>query len=494
MASPSPTTSLGSQEPTWLHEAPFTASYGPLVGKVAAASGMPLFEWQQASSTGALACSETGDFLHRTVVRIIPRQNGKNNEVESIQIVKLLMLRRPLQVHSAHKVSTAKEHYRRVKRRIQKLQKVDPSVAKLSIQFRESNEDRSIECHDFGTRLVFLARATGGGRGFTGDDLYLDEALFLTEEMIGDILPAMSAVPNAQIFYLSSHPKPESRTPLLKTMRNGRAGTGTNLSYREWGNEYVPSDEQPLGVDLEDREALLRVNPSFGVTIGDVAVGNEREEMSAREFARERYGCVDLREDSAGWSVFPRAAWSELADPASKPGTVIGLGIDMPPDMSTAVVALASTRPDGRVHVELMRRDYSPDDWLEEKLVEWSQELKPAGIGYESGSAVSASARSMRRLRRRLMPLSNRDIGVATSLVRSKVRDQQIVHLGDPVLTGALKAAQLGKLTESMSRLTKRNTVDDISPAIAMANALYVLETNGRPERSNTRRGVVVMK
>ena len=105
----------------------------------------------------------------------------------------------------------------------------------------------------------------------------------------------------------------------------------------------------------------MNANPSFGATIGDAAVNDERDKMSAEEFARERYGCIDVREDSAGWSVFMKASWDELADPESKPGTVFGFGIDMPPDMSTAVVALASPRPDGRIHVELMR-DYSPDD------------------------------------------------------------------------------------------------------------------------------------
>ena len=494
MASHSPRTLLGSQEPTWLHEEPFASSYGPLVERVARASGHPLFPWQEESSTGALAVDDEGLFVHRSVVRVVPRQNGKNNEVESIQIVKLLLLRRALQVHSAHKVSTAKEHFRKLKRRIEQLQKVDPSIAKLDIQFRESNEDRSVECHDFGTRIQFLARATGGGRGFTADDVYLDEALYLTDEMLGDIVPASSAVPNAQIFYLTSHPVEKSSTPVLKMMRQGRAGTSRHTSYREWGNEFKASDESPLGVDLKSRSALLKVNPSFGVTLGDMAVEDERGKLSEREFARERYGCIDLREDSAGWAIFPRASWLALADTASQPGDVFALGVDMPPDMSTAVVALASPRPDGRVHVELMKKEYSPDEWLEDDLDRWAQELRPLGIGYESGSPISASAKKMRRLRKRLVPLSNRDIGVATSLLTSKVRTEQIAHLDDPALNEAFRAAQLGKLTERMARLTRRNVVEDISPAIAIANALYVLETNGRPQRAATTRANVVLR
>lgn len=427
------------------------------------------------------------------MLRIIPRQNGKNGEIEFVQIVKMLLLKRPLQVHSAHKMQTAREHFLRVKEDIEKLQKLDPTMRGLSIRFKDSDNDRAIICDDFGTRIQFLARATGGGRGFTGDDLYLDEALYLTEAMLGDILPASSAIQNAQIYYLSSHPK-RNHLALLKMVRNGRAGTSAGSSYWEWGNEFQPTERTPLGVDLSSRRALLQANPSFGATIGDAAVNDERDKMSSEEFARERYGCIDVREDAAGWSVFTKAAWSELADPTSKPGTQIGLGIDMPPDMSTAVVALASTLPEGRVHIELMRRDYSPDDWLEGKLDEWVQELKPVGVGYESGSAVSAPARSMRKLRRRLMPLSNRDIGVATSLLQAKVRDKTLVHMGDPVLEDALKAARLGRLTENMNRLSKRNAVEDISPAIAVANALYVLETNGRPALTAQRRGIGVMR
>ena len=107
---------------------------------------------------------------------------------------------------------------------IEELQKVDPTIRALTVRFKDSDNDRAIICDDFGTRIQFLARATGGGRGFTGDDLYLDEALYLTDSMLGDILPASSAIPNAQIYYLSSHPK-RSHYALLKMVRNGRAGS-----------------------------------------------------------------------------------------------------------------------------------------------------------------------------------------------------------------------------------------------------------------------------
>lgn len=484
---------MGSQEPAWRTDEPFTQSYGDLAVRFAEAAGKPFFAWQVGSSTAALACDADGHFAHRSVVRLIPRQNGKNGEVEFIQIVKMLVLKRPLQVHSAHKMQTAREHFLRVREDIESLQKVDPSIRALSIRFKDSDNDRAIICDDFDTRIQFLARATGGGRGFTGDDLYLDEALYLTESMLGDILPASSAIPNAQIYYMSSHPKPHTLGPVLKMMRRGRAGKSRGTSYWEWGNEFHVLDDHPEGVDLTSRKALLKANPSFGATIGDPAVEDERDKMSAEEFARERYGCIDLRLDSEGWSVFSRAAWADLADEASVPSETLAVGVDMPPDMSTAVVAFASPRPDGRVHVQLVRHEVNPDAWLEDELKKASQ-VRPLGIGYESGSAVSASLKAMRTLRPRLVPLSNRDIGVATSLIQSKVRDKGLAHLDDPVLNDALKAAKLGKLTESIYRLTRRNTVEDISPAIAIANALYVLETNGRPERQTKRRGVVVMR
>lgn len=483
----------GSQEPTWRADEPFTQSFGEWPIRFAAAAGKPFFPWQEGSCTAALACEVDGSFVHRSVVRIIPRQNGKNGEIEFIQIVKMLVLKRPLQVHSAHKMQTAREHFLRVKADIEELQKVDPSIRSLAIRFKDSDNDRAIICDDLGTRIQFLARATGGGRGFTGDDLYLDEALYLTPEMLGDILPASSAIPNAQIYYLSSHPK-RHQEALLRMVRNGRAGTSRGTSYWEWGNEFHQTEKHPQGVDLASKAALLRANPSFGATIGDAAVGDERDKMTDDEFARERYGCIDVREDSAGWSVFTKAAWDELADPASRPGETFGMGMDMPPDMSTAVVARVSPRPDGRIHVELVRQDRNPDDWLDDWLTMGVQEMRPLGVGYESGSAISAPAKKMRRIRKRLVPLSNRDIGVATSLLQSKVRDKALVHLGDPVLDDALKAAQLGKLTERMFRLTKRNAVEDISPAIAVANALYVLETNGRPTLTTKRRGVGVMR
>jgi hypothetical protein len=52
-----------------------------------------------------------------------------------------------------------------------------------------------------GQRIRFRTRTKGGGRGFSGDFLALNEAMELPESTMGALLPTLSARPNPQVWY-----------------------------------------------------------------------------------------------------------------------------------------------------------------------------------------------------------------------------------------------------------------------------------------------------
>src|SRR5699024_2876901 len=103
-----------------------------------------------------------------------------------------------------------------------------------------------------GASIEFVARSRGSGRGFTVDDLVLDEAQELTDEQLEALLPTISAAPSGdpQIVMLGTPPPPNADGAPFRRMRTaGVDGNDKRLSWHEWSPERAPS---PLDV-----EALL---------------------------------------------------------------------------------------------------------------------------------------------------------------------------------------------------------------------------------------------
>jgi hypothetical protein len=67
---------------------------------------------------------------------------------------------------------------------------------------------RALAAWASGPRIRYRTRTKGGGRGFTGDCLYLDEAMIISEAMHGALLPTLSARKNPQVWYTGSAGRP----------------------------------------------------------------------------------------------------------------------------------------------------------------------------------------------------------------------------------------------------------------------------------------------
>jgi phage terminase large subunit-like protein len=81
----------------------------------------------------------------------------------------------------------------------------DPELKKQIKHIHRANGEQGIELRN-GSRLRFVARTKGSGRGFTADLVILDEAYALTPEQMSALIPTLSSRPNPQIWYTSSPP------------------------------------------------------------------------------------------------------------------------------------------------------------------------------------------------------------------------------------------------------------------------------------------------
>lgn len=136
---------------------------------------------------------------------VVARQNGKGSLLEARELAGLYLLGERLIVHSAHQFDTSLEAFSRILVLIESTPDLDREVMRVS----RSHGEEGIELKS-GQRLRFRTRTRGGGRGFTGDCLILDEAMYLGPQIMAALLPTLSARPNPQIIYTGSAGTKES--------------------------------------------------------------------------------------------------------------------------------------------------------------------------------------------------------------------------------------------------------------------------------------------
>ena len=338
-----------------------------------------------------MSLAEQDDGLHSAfeVGVEVGRQNGKGSIMEARQLAGLYLLGEQLQVHTAHEFRTTFEHFLRITRLIES----SPALDRKVMRIRRGAGEQAVELKT-GERLRFIARSSGGGRGFSGDTVYLDEAFAVTEQMMGALIPSLSARPNPQYWMLSSAPTASSK--VLHAMRARAAkGESPRLFYAAWCNEQ--------GTDPDDWDAIARANPALGGRISPEFIEAERAAMPLPEFLRERLGIPDpLPEDSAARDPkIPADAWAATVTYDSvpiNPGEIV-LAFDVSPGGEWSSVAIAAgslTDP----YVEVIEHQ-AGTGWLPGRLVELVQKWQPTSLicnsGGPAGSVVGAVIHAMRQ-------------------------------------------------------------------------------------------------
>ena len=134
-------------------------------------------DWQQLVLRHALAEGPDGRFAPFEVGVNVPRQNGKGGIIEARELAGLFLLGEQLIIHSAHQFDTSLEAFRRLLDCVEGT----PELSKLVKRVSRAHGEEGIELTT-GQRVRFRTRTKGGGRGFTGDCLILDEAMIMRRE------------------------------------------------------------------------------------------------------------------------------------------------------------------------------------------------------------------------------------------------------------------------------------------------------------------------
>ena len=466
----------------WMPER--VGSYGDEAADLAKLAGRELDAEQILALDAMLSYGPGGRRVALEVAIVEARQNGKTGGVIlPLVLADLFLFDADRIVWTAHLFRTARDAFNDLRSLIDGTPDLSKRVRKITY----GNGEEAIELHS-GARLEFLARSKGGGRGLGGKLLVMDEALFLSAESMGALIPTLSARRDPQIVYGSSAGLGTSDH--LRNLRDrGRRGGDPSLVWAEWcapggwedppcrrGRKcsHVAGLEQ--GCALDDESLWPLANPALGQRISVQFVRAERRAMPLEEFGRERLGWFDQPEvEDRPISIGDWTA--RKLNLAERPPGDPSFFIDCSPGLSSGSICAAVMR-DGKPHVELA--DYRPGtEWLcgpDGRAAELAERYPGARFAVLGPGAVSALLPGLRDVGITPEQFTNQEMGRACGHLQRLVADEGMTHDGNPLFATALAGAVKRPVGDDLWTWSRRKSTD-ISPIVSATGAAWLLET-----------------
>ena len=435
--------------PAPLHGTPASdaVSNGPRLAQVAELMGLDLFGWQRQVADVGLERDEFGHYRYRTVGVSVGRQNGKTALASARIALELLAGR--------HVAYTAQD------RGMARL-KWEETVAMLRPAFgsrfefvRRANGNECLGLNGGTFRVVTPSRE--GARGLTLDLVVIDEALSHGMDLVGALSPTMATRPDAQMWILSNAGTHKSE--MLRHYRDlGRAGESPSLAWFEWA---AAEDDDPDDPEVWHR-AIPTLAEAHGVTLA--AVTDYHATMQADLFDREMLNRWPI--DAAEYAL-DVSRFSRLVDLDASHTEQLSIGVDIHPSRDCSSIAIASLH-DGKYFVEIVDHRAGVG-WVAPRLAELSRRWN-ARITLDVGAAAGSLVPHLQGLD--TLELGARDYAGACATFYDALNDDQIAHLGDPLLTDAVASASRRRLGE---RWAWKRTSDEspITPLVAASLACW---------------------
>jgi hypothetical protein len=476
--------------------------------ELAALAGLDLLPWEQYQLKTALGTREDGKWSAFEVGLIVSRQNGKGSILEARELAGLFLLGEQLIIHSAHEFATSLEAFNRIRQLIENTPDLDAQVARMS----HSHGAEGIELKN-GQRLLFKTRTKGGGRGFSGDCVIMDEAMYLGTLQIGALRPTMMARPNPQLWVTGSAGNKES-TYLGRIRSRALKKSDARLLFSEYSIEgctdFCDPDKRdyrcPEHPSISDPASWLEANPSMNAYItkyqkddlGNVYpaefqilteenIAGELDAMDIATFKMERLGIGDYPTETANWNVISEEAWFRRTTESMAPNSNLVFAVDVPPERSSACIMAIGGDGEGQVVGEITSQligdgsrelDYRPGtNWVVPRLIELCKRNRPRGVILDLASHAAEFK----------LPLENAGIKVASpttreyaqacgraysALVPGRNNEPWLWHLDQEDLNNAVRGAEKRDLA-GLWAWTRQNQSIDISPLVCLTLGLW---------------------
>lgn len=457
-------------------------------------AGILFDAWQQGVGQVALGKRKDGKYAATVggIVLSIPRQVGKTFLIGMIIVALCVLYPGMTVLWTAHRTRTTTKTFGTLKgialrKHVRRFLKPGRNDG-----IRSANGEQEIRFQN-GSVIMFGAREQGFGRGFDAVDVAVfDEAQILTEKALEDMVPAANqakADGGALLFFMGTPPRPSDPGEEFSNRRSRALdGRSKNTVYVEFS-----ADED---ADPDDRVQWEKANPSYPLRTPLESMQRMREQLTDDDsFMREALGVWDPVLTS---QVIPQDSWDRVADTSSVPLEKLTLAIDVAPDRSTASVALAGLRADGRWHVELDDHRKGVDwviPWVKARADK--NRLHAVVVDEITGLTEEKRGRHFLTDTRVLVTLAaaeGRDMAIASAKFFDAVVDESLRHTDQPQMNVALSVASKRPLAGGWA-WNRKNSDSDITPVVAATLALWGAQSVNvkRPTAAREGRKAVVL-
>lgn len=470
---------------------PDRPSLGPKLWKVMAKLGAPPMPWQKYVSDVALEIDpDTGLFAHREVGISVSRQQGKTELCLGAQVHRGLAWQRQNIVYAAQTRGMARQRWED-----EFWEKIAGSdLAKLA-RIRKSNGNEAILWSRTRSKMGITANTEKAGHGPPLDMGFIDEAFAHEDDRLEQAFsPAMLTRAMAQLWWASAGGTTKS-VWLNKKRKVGReliealwaalaedpAARRPRAAYFEW---FAPED-----MPRDDPATWRATLPALGHTVTEAIIQAELEKMDPAEFDRAYLNRTRKPTPPSDPNV-PKTEWPGLADAKSKPVGDMAFAIDVAQDRSTSSISAAVTRPDGRVHLELLDRR-AGTDWVVPAVVRLKELWDPLAVAVASSGAPAGSLIDdlvssgittpedrEQPHRGHLAVMRTNDIVEACGQMADALRQGTVRHIDQGPLTAAINGARTRRNGDAW-QLDRTGSLADVSPFVAVTLARWALVVRG---------------
>jgi len=427
-----------------------------------------------------MATDAGGRWAASTTGRCEPRQNGKGDEIEVVELHGLVQRAESI-LHTVHDaVLLASQAQQRMLGVIEG----HPDLRRLIKRKWLGTGQQMIELRNGGT-IWYRTRTGGGGRGVDDiDRLVVDEAQYAADEHLAALTPTMLVNENAQLNALGSAGI-EGKSAWWWQMRIRALGADPGrLGFVEHTAEmvYLNSAGVPVQepVDGADRSLWFKANPALEAGRGQGLEFFEEQyrRLDLRSFCREHLGVWDPPPSPEGYSVIPAEAWGACRDKRSKPAGPMSFALDVSPDRSWSSIAVGAGR-----HVEITGDGRVFDhrrgtDWVVPRVKEL-QERWGGRVAVAKGSPAWSLRDELEAARVDVLAVSTEEHAQACGDFFDAVMEGHVRHIGQVELDAAVVGADRRYYGDSWLWSRLKSSVD-ISPLVAVTLAHWVAQKRTR--------------
>jgi len=457
---------IGSTQPRIHTPLLKTATKSQEVADLAEKIGLPLIPWQRWVLDDLLSVDAAGNWLKKSALTLVARQNGKTHLARMLILSHLYLWGSKNILGMSSNRNMALDTFRQVAYTIED----NDFLRKEVRQIRLANGQESISLKN-GARYEIAAATRDAPRGKTADFLYLDELREWSEEAFTAALPVTRARPNAMTLMTSN--AGDGFSSVLNDLRERCISyPPANLGYYEYS--------APQHCKIHDRKAWTMANPALGHLITEQTL-EESVNTNSVEATRTEMLCQWIDSAVSPWVYGSIEACSDSAlEIPVGPATI--MAFDIAPTRRSGALVMGQVK-DGKIAVGLAQLWSSEIAIDEVKMAsdinEWAHKYRPTVICFDK-YATQTLATKLEQTGWRIQDVSGQAFYQACSDLSDAMANSRLVHSGQEELVQHLNNCA-AKTNDAGWRIIRRKSAGDVTAAISLAMVVSELT---KPQRT----------